>query len=421
MPDGLWWLPSLFVFGAAAVGLVLAVVGFRRLGARRERIDASSNTELETRARGLLVRADDALASADDEIAFASAEFGENAVADYARTVQTARGWMREAFLLQQRLDDAVPDTAAERRAWTKRIEGLCSSVLSSLDTHASDFASRRAAERQAPRALPATAAAVAALEVRFAPASRALDELAARFGDDAVVDYRTALEVSASALATARRAADDASERLDRSLAEPTAGLVADANTALDRARAELERAERAEIDLDRAASDRTRAVAGLQRSLDAARVIRDRHDDADMAARLNSAIERYAPLPVQIDGDPVAVTTRLREAEARLDAATAEARSAQDRLDNARAALDGAVRIARSQIDVAHRYIGGHRGAVGSEARTRLAEAERQLTLASAESDPVSALDAARRATTLATDADALARYDAGYGRSY
>ena len=37
------------------------------------------------------------------------------------------------------------------------------------------------------------------------------------------------------------------------------------------------------------------------------------------------------------------------------------------------------------------------------------------RQLALAEAEADPVAALDAARRAMTHATDADALARFDA------
>jgi hypothetical protein len=55
----------------------------------------------------------------------------------------------------------------------------------------------------------------------------------------------------------------------------------------------------------------------------------------------------------------------------------------------------------------------IGSRGGSVS--ARTRLAEAERQLMLAqaAADSDPVEALDAVRRAVTHARDADALARY--------
>ena len=59
---------------------------------------------------------------------------------------------------------------------------------------------------------------------------------------------------------------------------------------------------------------------------------------------------------------------------------------------------------------------YIDGHRAGVGADARTRLAEAQRQLMLAQNESDPVNALDIARRAQTDARDADALAKYSAG-----
>ena len=54
---------------------------------------------------------------------------------------------------------------------------------------------------------------------------------------------------------------------------------------------------------------------------------------------------------------------------------------------------------------------YIGSHGG--GADARTRLAEGQRNLLLAENEADPVEALDAARRAQTNARDADALARY--------
>ena len=69
-------------------------------------------------------------------------------------------------------------------------------------------------------------------------------------------------------------------------------------------------------------------------------------------------------------------------------------------------------------ARIRVAVDVISAHRGRVGADARTRLAEAQRQLALAEAAAvdDPVEALDAARRASRIAQDADALARYDVG-----
>jgi len=92
------------------------------------------------------------------------------------------------------------------------------------------------------------------------------------------------------------------------------------------------------------------------------------------------------------------------------------AEARSNVERIKNAQAALRGAVFSANSYIEVAADFITSNRSRVGPEARTRLAEAERQIVLAGASADPVEALDIARRAARLAQDADALARYDAG-----
>ena len=112
----------------------------------------------------------------------------------------------------------------------------------------------------------------------------------------------------------------------------------------------------------------------------------------------------------------DPLARLDAVREAESRLDAALSSARSRQQRLDSAREALRGALFSARSHLEVASAFIGDHPGRVGPDARTRLAEAERQLALAQAANDPVEALDIARRVSRLAQDADALARYDAG-----
>jgi hypothetical protein len=112
---------------------------------------------------------------------------------------------------------------------------------------------------------------------------------------------------------------------------------------------------------------------------------------------------------------GDPFADRDRLRSARDRLEVARAAARAAQGRLDGAREALGGAIAIAESQLGVAHAAIARGRDLVGAAARTRLAEAERQLVIARQEPDPVAALDAARRAAARASDAEALAMYDA------
>ena len=69
-----------------------------------------------------------------------------------------------------------------------------------------------------------------------------------------------------------------------------------------------------------------------------------------------------------------------------------------------------------ARSQVTAAMDYITTRRGGVGESARTRVSEADRLLTQASAlaASDPIQALAAAQRANELASSALSLARSD-------
>lgn len=102
------------------------------------------------------------------------------------------------------------------------------------------------------------------------------------------------------------------------------------------------------------------------------------------------------------------------LRAANAELDASLAGARNQKQRLEGAQIALVGALVGARSQLEATRNFIDNRRGGVGTQARTRLAEAQRLLTVAEAETDPIAALDTARSSATYSRDADALARFD-------
>ncbi|WP_329609359.1 hypothetical protein [Arthrobacter sp. ATA002] len=77
-----------------------------------------------------------------------------------------------------------------------------------------------------------------------------------------------------------------------------------------------------------------------------------------------------------------------------------------------------------AQAQISGTADYIRARRGGVGSEARTRLAEAERNLQQAIAlqSSDPVSALAYAQQANALAAQAADMAQQDVdGFGGGF
>lgn len=419
MTDGLWWLPSLVVFGTVGVGIVVAV---RATAARRRRLGigpAADLAALEQRAGVALVRTDDRVHAAEEDVDFAAAQFGDDAARDFARAVASARDQLREAFRLHQQLADAVQDSESQRRRWNERIIELCASVDRVLDEHTTRVDARRELERAAPDLLGDLQRGIAATEARLADADAMLSRLSAQFAPATVVAVRDAPARARQLLTQARAAVEQASARV--SAREAAADALDDAAEHLLGARGALDGLSRTAAGLDAASAELDGAIARGRAAVDEARQRRDASEVPEASAEISAGIDVVTAALARASDrterpDPLARLDALREAEARLDAALSSARSRQQRLDSAREALRGALFSARSHLDAAASFIGGNRGRVGPDARTRLAEAERQLALAEAADDPVEALDLARRVSRLAQDADALARYDAG-----
>src|SRR5690606_1563990 len=105
------------------------------LARRRKRGPAPDAVgDLQQRANILLVRVDDAVRGAEDELGYALAQFGQEKTRDFRNALDEARRGLAEAFGLQQRLDDAFPDTTTQRREWTARIIHLCEKARDALD-----------------------------------------------------------------------------------------------------------------------------------------------------------------------------------------------------------------------------------------------------------------------------------------------
>lgn len=129
-----------------------------------------------------------------------------------------------------------------------------------------------------------------------------------------------------------------------------------------------------------------------------------------ADLRGRIARAESVVAEVRRLVDSgryDPLDALRRVEQADTALDEALEGARERESGSRRARALLDQAMLTARSAIGAASDYITTHRGAVGSEARTRLAEAHRRWekarSLAEAE-DPGAALAEAEQADALA-----------------
>ncbi|MBG6237532.1 chromosome segregation ATPase [Mycetocola sp. CAN_C7] len=419
MTDGLWWLPSLIVFGSVGVGIVVIA---RVAAGRRRRLGSGVTNDLaalEQEAGVALVRADDLVHAAEDEVDFARAEFGDAAAREFSAAMATARDQLREAFQLHQQLADAIPDSDSQRRRWARRIAELCGSVTSTVLEQTGRFDDRRAVERNAPDRLSELRQGIAASEDRLTEAEATIDRLTGQVALSAVAPVTDAPSRARAALSRAHTALQQAETRV--SAREVAADVLDDAAQSLLAARHALDDVTRTATALDAASRELDAAIQRGRAALDEARRRRDTAELPEAAADISAGIDILTDALARGSDrnelpDPLARLDIVRDAETRLDAALSSARTRQQRIDSAREALRGALFSARSHLEVASTFIAGNRGRVGPDARTRLAEAERQLALAEAADDPVDALDTARRVSRLAQDAEALARYDVG-----
>jgi chromosome segregation ATPase len=395
-------------------GLVIGgfVVLFRRRGDRGIRAAGPAGLEaLSTRAGVLLVRLDDALREADEELGFAIAQFGAERAREFGATLSRARNDVAEAFRIKQRLDDAYPDSDRERREWTNQIIALCERAQGELTSQDAAFASLRREEVNASGTLADLRARITAGEARVEASRTTLAALRKRYATEQLAAIAGHPDAAATALAEASRAADAAGPAISATGVNSVADDLHAASQAVHRADRLLDEVDGLDRDL-RAAVDALQARrAAAATDIAEARAQLDAAPDADTGAAIIAAISGVeGVLEIAESPDPIAALDELGRAADDLDLALASARNQTQRLAHARAAYEGTLVLAHSQIAAAKSVIGG----ASVSARTRLAEAERQLALAQAATDPVEALDTVRRAVTHARDAEDLARYD-------
>jgi hypothetical protein len=407
------------VLGTAGGTVVVAFAALTVTGvillARRARRTAKAPLPGRTDAGVALVRADDAVRAAADDLAFAVAQFGDDRTRDFARALETARADLDKAFALQNRLDDAEPEGENRRKGWAKSIRALADRARETVQTEARRFADLRRSEASAPETLKLIRAQLSAVEARTPAATKVLAELRKSYVESAVAPVADNLEAATAAVAAARAAADEA----DAAIAASRVTAVSDALELAQRRGREaatlLDAIEHRRDELAAAVAEITTLATEQKQALEQARALRDSPPDPDSSAAVNTAIAALEAELAALGGsgrrDPVAELDRLVDADDALDVAVSAARNQQRRLDGARGALAGALVSARAQISAVEDFIGSRGGGAGS--RTKLAEAKRELLLAENESDPVAALDAARRAQNRARDADDLARY--------
>ncbi|MFD9337229.1 TPM domain-containing protein [Streptomyces sp. NPDC060028] len=379
--------------------------------------------ELDAKAKALLVESDDAIRTSTEELGFASAQFGDEAIGTFTTAVAYAKDELTAAFRLRQQLDDAYPEDDATRRRMLDEIVARCTEANRRLDAESAAFDRLRDLEKNAPQALTTVEDHFRALTGRTTTAEATLTALAGRYADSASAPVASNPEQAKDRLLFATANLGEARAAVDAGENGKAAVHVRAAEGAVDQAATLVDAVERRAQELAEAAGKLTGALHETDTDLADARGLLTGTAEGSSTADLRGRISRAESVLADVRQeqavgryDPIDALRRVEEADAALDGALAGARERETGRQRATALLDQALLSARSAIGAATDYITTTRGAVASQARTRLAEAQRHLerSTALAVTDPPGALSEAQRADSLARQAQQLAEQD-------
>ncbi|MEL5992002.1 hypothetical protein ACOKGD_10670 [Microbacterium phosphatis] len=403
------------------------MVGF--WGKRKREDDAArqaQDDDLARRARAALVAADERIRTTADELEFAVAELGETATKPLREGLTAVRTHLGEAFHLHQLNHDEIPDTAEELRTRNARIVQLCEWAEDVIDERTAALKERIELARQSPQILERLRGDVERLRSRLPLTRETVERLARRYSAAALNRVSANPDEAEQLLDFALHSADVSTRRREARRAEEANVALETATEAVRRAETIIDGVEDFEIESLRAQSTLADVVADSRQDIVAARPLTQAGlpHASEVRAAVATLETALAALPAPgTPSDPFADLATLREANAALDAAVEKARQRAARPLPSVEAVRHAVDAADHAIAVAHSVIAGHRGYIGADARTRLAEAQRLRAevepLVLPEDTREQALTLARRVQQLAGEALQAAQRDIDSGR--
>jgi hypothetical protein len=403
--SGITWVGLLVVLAIVVVALVLLLLIMRwRRRRRREaefaaarRVDPADPNALasvpvdalDDLSKAMVVDVDNAVRTSDSELALAVEEFGAAQTEPFSRAVSSAKTTLAQAFNVRQILDDRVPESPQQRRDLLTRVIVAAAKADRELDAQIEAFDKLRDLVINAPSRLDALTQQMVDLTARIGPSEQALAALHKQFDSAALTSVADNVETAKLRLGFADQNITTARASVARPVGQQM-GLVdaiRAAESSLGQARSLLDAVDSAGVDINRAIATLPSAIADIQNGITQGTAQLHQGQTAHQD-ELKTALDQAqaAVAEAQKDGstDPLGTFTRLTKADADLDrllASVAEEREAAERLSRA---YDQALFTAQSRVKGVSDFIDTRRGSIGPEARTRLAEAVRQLQAA-------------------------------------
>jgi len=416
------WLPLIAGIAALVGGAVLVAALVRRgwSGAAASRGGAAVSTgpapapidEVRKQVAAALIEVDDSVKTSEQELGFAIAQFGDEAAAPFTAALAQSNDELKEAFALQRDAQDAA-ETPAER-GMLERILELCRSADERLDAQVAAFDELRDLERTVDSLLPELEREVQALTARLEEAIGTAEGLKARWPQAALAPVTADLDETLQRITFARESAESGTTAL---AAGDRSGAVAHARAAeegIAQAGALLDGVQRAPEVLASAERAITELLAETERDIAEAERLGVPAEVASAHTYASDTLGWARSVMQSGNYDPIATRRALEESDSALERGLVPLREAAESRRRAEALLASATDAARASIQAADDFITTRRGAIGAEARTRLAAAQREFAAGQAGGDPVAALGHMQSADHLADQAHALAQQD-------
>lgn len=376
----------------------------------------TADANLDSRANALLLQADDAVKDAEQEVGFIEAQFGILETKPLREALAQAKSELAASFKLRQQLDDAEPESDTQRQRMLAEIAKRSGGAIESLAAAQQRVQSMRSVETRAPELLARLPDEIASVRKRV-DAGRATFGALAGYAETAWESVHGNIDEASKNVQLAEAQVQEATAAGGD--AQRAGKLAQEAVDSLAAAVALVEAVERTSASIKEAERRLTDQMIDARTAVASAKASAQEGQATGLAARLTEAEQRLAAaegLRAEGRADPVAAS---RQAALAIDAANAVMAGAADaaqRREKELKSLDAMLRAAEDEVRKASDFINVRRKDVQTEARARLAEAERNLEQAKQleATQPGRALENAKRAEGLALSAYTAARAD-------
>ncbi len=443
-PDYTGRIVLLVVLAVIVIAVVVLLMVMRRRARRRRaaalaaarRVDptdanalaAVAPQALDDLSRSMVVDVDNALRTSTNELALAIDEFGSERTQPFTDAVNNAKAALAQAFTVRQQLEDATPETPAQRRELLIQVITSAARADRELESQTEAFEQLRDLVINAPSQLDGLTQQYVELTGRIVPAEQRMAELHKEFDDAALSSVAGNVTGARERMAFADRNIGTARELAGQAESGKQTGLVDAfhaAESALGQARSLLDAVDTAADDIRHAIATLPSTTADIQANINRAneqlkRTPKSRSPRVKELTAARDAAVTALDWSRSARGtgsaDPLGAFAKLTRADADLTrrlAALAEEQSTAERLNRS---YDQALFTAESRVRAVSEYIDTRRGSIGPEARTRLAEARRQLQAAHDKrtTNLLEATAYANGASTWAANAQSLANAD-------